>query len=1182
MIDNIKIGNNIEKGKEYNTVTTIKNELDIGTLYIPFSSISKEYESFTLADITIGSIHEYWWVDRDITEPVNFNDLDTYSHRITLIELTKILERYVIPNRSFVQLSPSKPQFTLADVIDNLIETVPFSDTINLSATRIINSVDSVLRAKAEAIIPPDIFLTGKTLKEAFVELFKIKGIDGYPRLTRDEAGNFILTADYFNELKTLIDKDAGISFKQETQASSNYATSLDITATNQIYNFNKIASSIIEPPNPSEWIGVRSDTSLLKTDQTYIELYDEIEELISVETEFVVFTQALDEEILTTDITKYVLEEDVRKGKLVAGQESLMGNGIVYQDNSISYKLGSNKIENLYELFDRSGVIDKEVIDSLYDSVAIENGFLEAKFTPTFPKASDLKFRVRYVPKINARQQVERLDLTEFSTTSTLITGQSDDFLASDRVLDSMFSRINRQGNSELSTSMFNITDINDIYTNGTYTADGYVLTNAERIAYPDHFDVKYEWTKNYQKVSEFLGLNSRPKLYEINRAAVRNEIYKEYIILDTESKSPDSYLQKLGRDVFLHTLVPNQSVTFDKPVNAIAYQSVDIPGQVVGNKALIRPCVSYAGGNSLAFWFGYKSPFNAGKQLLEEGNRTYNQFITYTDDDGRIKDFTLRYVNSYTSVPAELPEIDNPTDFATNILIDTNQLRFNKNQADITALTLQEMVFPSQDKLDTFVVGDFLLKNNNLIMFKDGVYDDLKLYLSTEIYGINENRFAKGTQSELPYTVDLTNRYLEIDNDTGADAWAIGNTNGDLYLAVNQVKRDGSFVRTNRVYFNFLKNRIPGPVIPIPDAPTELILTPSHASVDLVWSDNADDESNYVLELSLDDINWTNKITLDADSTTYTYDNLDEWTIYYFRVQAINAGGGSDYATANVRTTILPVADPSDLVLTVLDTESIQMDWTDNAINETSYKIIQYSGAVPVVVDTIAADSTTYTRIGLIPDTEYQLGIKAVSANDESNIISDFATTDPIVIEQTETPTIADISFGATSVNYTVFNNDNSTATIRSELNDSTPDTFRENVPGNTLSGLIITSGLTQNTSYTIYATAQASGETVSNVKSYGFTTDYAIPAAPTNFQVTRESANSIELTWDHTGTNLTGFDIDWSTDGSNYFHFSTEGSAARSSIDGDAPIGPTYYYRIRALNSTKSSTFVFDSTT
>ena len=109
MIDNIKIGNNTELGREYNTVTTIKSILDIGTLYIPFSSNSKVYEPFTLVDITIGSIHEYWWVASDIVEPVNVDDLDTYSHRITLIELTKILERQVMPTRNFFQLSPTKP-----------------------------------------------------------------------------------------------------------------------------------------------------------------------------------------------------------------------------------------------------------------------------------------------------------------------------------------------------------------------------------------------------------------------------------------------------------------------------------------------------------------------------------------------------------------------------------------------------------------------------------------------------------------------------------------------------------------------------------------------------------------------------------------------------------------------------------------------------------------------------------------------------------------------------------------------------------------------------------------------------------------------------------------------------------------------------------------------------------------
>jgi len=793
MIDNIKIGINTEEASEYNTVTSIKDELDHATLYIPFSTVSSVYEPFTLVDITIGSTHEYWWLDRDIKELVDYENKDTWDHRITLIELTKILERYIVPARAFAQVS-TLPQFTLEDVVDNLIETVPFSDTTRLSITRLIDSVDSTLRTKLSKITSPDLFFSNKTLLEVFAEIFKIKGIDGFPRLTTNANGDFILAADFYNELLILKDKSEGIAFEQETQGSDKYATAYDIVATNQIYSFNKQASSVIEP-NKDEWIGVRTDTALLQSDLTFIELQDEIEELIEIKIE----AEMLDGAVLTTeifDITSFVLEESVRNTRDV-GDAATFELGDRDQFNTISYKLGSNKIENLYETF---GVSDVEAIRSLYATLVLENNF--TSFPAFGPQ--DLKFRVTYVPKINARQQVERIDLTEFATQSTLIIGQSDDFLSSDRMLDTIASRLNREGSSEIDTTITNIKDIADIYTKGTYTEDGYVLTDVERIAYLDHFDVKYQWTKNFQKISEFLGLNSRPKLFEISRTAVRNEIYKDYVILDSFSQSPTSYVQNLGHAVFMHCLAQSPGTTFDTPVNSVAFGSTDIPGLIQRNKRLARACIKSAGGNSINFWFGFNNPLHAGKQLVLQDGKYYNKQLPYTDLDGRLQDFKVKYINSYSSSPDLLPEINNPT---SDVLIDTIDLRINKNQADILTFTYQLMVFPSQSNLDVIIVGDYLTKNNNMIASLDG--KAMKLYLSTEIYGINETRFAKGIETSLTYTIDTINRFIEIDANTGAAAWAIGDVDGNLYMAVNQENKTGDFTRLNKVYFNFVNTR-------------------------------------------------------------------------------------------------------------------------------------------------------------------------------------------------------------------------------------------------------------------------------------------------------------------------------------------------------------------------------------
>ena len=88
------------------------------------------------------------------------------------------------------------------------------------------------------------------------------------------------------------------------------------------------------------------------------------------------------------------------------------------------------------------------------------------------------------------------------------------------------------------------------------------------------------------------------------------------------------------------------------------------------------------------------------------------------------------------------------------------------------------------------------------------------------------------------------------------------------------------------------------------------------------------------------------------------------------------------------------------------------------------------------------------------------------------------------------TATPTISDISAGQQTVTFNLRNNDASTATIFYEINDTTPDLYSVSVgAGQTVSRSI--SGLSSCTSYTLYATAQASGENRSGNAAQGFTT-------------------------------------------------------------------------------------------
>ena len=820
MITSVTIGSTLEPTTtEYNTLTSIQDEMDIGTLLIPFSTRNTRYEPFTLVDVLMkDNTHEYWWLDSDITEVVDKQDMIHYEHKIQLIELTKILERHPMPDRAFVQLSTGT-QLTALDVVNSIIATVPFRDITDVSSGAVIDSIDSTLEAKLLAVEVPDLYLTGRTMKEAFVEIFKLQGIDGYPRLTRDINGNFILDADFYNELIALVDKDSDNYFNQEIQNSSKYASSLNLTATNMIYSFNKNTSFVVEP-SLTGWLSVRSDSGMLNTDDAFVETNEEIDESVKWEANIsYISAESPGGQTDTFDISDHVLEEEVRNNL-----DPLAITNEPAQDNTISYKLGQPNVNNLYEVFEEGLIINiKPAIERLYAAVvtkATGDTFVAIPNVVLEPDA--IEIRAHYTAKINAIQEIDRIDLTDTSTTSTLIIGQGDSFIASDRLLDATLSKANRLGSRDINTKSFGITDIADIFAVGSFTSNGFILTGVERVAYPEHFEVLYQWTKDYQKVSDFIGLNSEPKLYEVQSTLVRNELYKEYIIADTNNVTNDSFFETFGINVFANTFQKNPSVTFDKPIHAISYQSTSIPNQIIAGEAIVKPIVSYAGGNTMAFWFGFKNFKNAGKQLVREDDTFFNVNVEYTDSDGRADDFQAKYVHDYVSDPNLLPVIDEPL---TNFHIDTGIFRYNKNQAEIGAFTLQEMLLPSQARSQDIIIGDYLTKNNNLINFKDGNFDNLVIYSGTERYSLSDNRFAKGTnRGGALLNTDINVPFIEITTPLGSQQdplnWALGDNDGNLYLAVNQMKYNlhfdddlqlwvGDFENINRITFNFVKER-------------------------------------------------------------------------------------------------------------------------------------------------------------------------------------------------------------------------------------------------------------------------------------------------------------------------------------------------------------------------------------
>ncbi|MFN7140683.1 MAG: fibronectin type III domain-containing protein, partial [Limisphaerales bacterium] len=128
-------------------------------------------------------------------------------------------------------------------------------------------------------------------------------------------------------------------------------------------------------------------------------------------------------------------------------------------------------------------------------------------------------------------------------------------------------------------------------------------------------------------------------------------------------------------------------------------------------------------------------------------------------------------------------------------------------------------------------------------------------------------------------------------------------------------------------------------------PAAPSGLTATAvSSSQIDLSWTDNSNNESNFIVARSTTSGGpYTDIATLGANVTSYSNTGLNPVTTYYYVVRASNSGGTSaNSAQASATTQQIPAPSaPSSLVASTVSQTQINLSWTDNSSNESNFVI-------------------------------------------------------------------------------------------------------------------------------------------------------------------------------------------------------------------------------------------------
>jgi len=211
---------------------------------------------------------------------------------------------------------------------------------------------------------------------------------------------------------------------------------------------------------------------------------------------------------------------------------------------------------------------------------------------------------------------------------------------------------------------------------------------------------------------------------------------------------------------------------------------------------------------------------------------------------------------------------------------------------------------------------------------------------------------------------------------NNSGDEDYLMLNTNGtwnDVYASFTIAK----YI----VEWNVNPN-IPPP----PTAPANLTVTTSTAQGvpnALAWTDMSVNEDTFEIQRRAGAPLFSPLSAVSANVTTYDDNALSPETEYTYRVRAVNLGGASAWSNeVTVTTPAIPVPPlpPSELVVTAVTTESVEIGWTDNSTDEDGFQV---SWRTPTgtfqFAANLAPDVRQFTRAGFAPDADIVFGVRA-----------------------------------------------------------------------------------------------------------------------------------------------------------------------------------------------------------
>jgi fibronectin type 3 domain-containing protein len=184
-------------------------------------------------------------------------------------------------------------------------------------------------------------------------------------------------------------------------------------------------------------------------------------------------------------------------------------------------------------------------------------------------------------------------------------------------------------------------------------------------------------------------------------------------------------------------------------------------------------------------------------------------------------------------------------------------------------------------------------------------------------------------------------------------------------------------------------------------PSTPTGLAASGGNAQVSLTWN-AASGATSYNVKRSLSTGGPYTTIASGVTVASYTDTAVNNGTTYYYVVSAVNSAGESANSAEASATPAAPPppAAPSGLTATAISGSQIDLAWTDNADNETGFKIERKTGAGGTFaqIATVGANVVSYTDTSVAGNTTYFYRVRATNLGSDSDYSNEASATTPL----------------------------------------------------------------------------------------------------------------------------------------------------------------------------------------